>query len=333
MTMSGEELKRGELRILNALARGKPLGNVELQDEAEIKSSTIRSRYLRNLRKRGLIAKDIDTHKYKLIAHGWEMLYLTDILNLMKERIDVAASVGLEDAGIGWWQFEFIISDDPSIPRLVQDLLTGGSEESLETRLALSKVLDLVDGVWRRRSIEAFNVEERKVIEGYMEKLSDAAWILYGDREEEQQTALEIAGEVAEQRLARQFPSMEITREMVYLEAKNQYKRVMLRRRRIIASRCPDVEALKKALESTERNLTDSTYAKLNEIISNLEEPDRRKLYELYLENVMTCPKSLIVSPSSVFRDYQKMYLELFPEKNEAVTNISATARRYRASR
>jgi len=279
-------VKPGELRILKALSKGEPLGNVELADPAEIKNSTVRSRYLRNLRKMGLITKDIDTHKYKLIARGWEMLYLTDILSLMQDRVDLAASMGLEDAGIGMWQFEFVISEDPSIPRLVNDLLTGGSEEGLETRLALSKVLNLVDDVWRRRSLEAFSFEERKVIEDYMEKLSDASWLLYGDGEEGQQTA------------------------------------IMMRRRRMLSSLCPDVEALKKAFESTERNITDSTLAELNEIISNLEEPGKIKLYKQYLERVRACPKSLIVSPSSAFRDYLKRYLELFPEKKEAMAGM-----------
>jgi len=50
---------RGEIRILKAFSKGEPFGNVEFQDEAEIKNSTVRSNYLRNLRKMGLITKDI----------------------------------------------------------------------------------------------------------------------------------------------------------------------------------------------------------------------------------------------------------------------------------
>ncbi len=190
----------------------------------------------------------------------------------------------------------------------------------METRLALSKVLDLVDGVWRQRSLEAFSVEEMKVIEGYMERLSDAAWILFGDGEEEQRTARERAWEVAEQRLARLYPGIKIPREIVRGEAETQYERVMMRQRRILSSLYSDVEELKKALTNTERIFANSSHAELNEIVTYLEEPDRRKLYEGYLEKVRSCPKSLIISPSSAFRDYLKRYHELFPEKKEAMT-------------
>ena len=86
-----------------------------------------------------------------------------------------------------------------------------------------------------------------------------------------------------------------------------------------MSSLCPDVEALKKALATTEQIPIDSTYAELNEIVMDLEESDRKKLDEQYLEKVKSCPKSLIISPSSAFRDYLKKYLELFPEKKEAM--------------
>ena len=103
-----------------------------------------------------------------------------------------------------------------------------------------------------------------------------------------------------------------------------QYKRVMMRQRRILSSLCPNVEELKKALTKTERTFTDSSLAELNEIVTLLEEPDKRKLYEEYLEKVRSCPKSLIISPSSAFRDYLKRYHELFPEKKEAMAKSVA---------
>jgi len=316
-------VKPGERRILKALKDG-PLSDKEIREKASLSSPNRRIFYLKSLRKQGLISRNIDDLMYNLIARGWEMIYLGDILSLMQDRVELAASQGLEDAGIGWWQLEFVISEDPSIPGLVMKHLASGSKEGVETRLALSRVLDLVDGVWRRRSLETFSVEERKVIEGYMEKLSDASWILYGDGEEEQQTAREGAWEVAEQKLARRYPSIEIPLEIVQGEAKRQYESVMVRQRKILSSLCTDVEALKKALASTERNLTDSTRAELNEIVTDLEEPDKRKLYEQYLEKVRSCPKSLIISPSSAFRDYLKRYHELFPEKKEAMAKSVA---------
>ena len=316
-------MKPGERRILKALKDG-PLSDKEIREKASLSSPNRRISYLRSLRKQGLITRDIDTRKYTLIARGWEMLYIGDILLLMQDCVELAASQGLDDAGIGWWQAEFIISEDPSVPRLVKDLLTSGSKEGLETRLALSRVLDIVDGVWRRRSLEAFSAKEREMIEDYMEKLSDAAWNLYGDGEEEQRTARERAWEVAEQRLARLYPGIEIPREIVRGEAEIQYERVMMRQRKIVSSLCSDVEELKKALTNTERIFADSTHAELYEILTYLEESDGRKLYERYLETVRSCPKSLIISPSSAFRDYLKRYLELFPEKKEAMAKSVA---------
>ena len=311
-------MKPGERRILKALKDG-PLSDKEIREKASLSSPNRRISYLKSLRKQGLISRNIDDLMYNLLARGWEMLYLGDILSLMQDRVELAASQGLEDAGIGWWQAEFIISEDPSVPRLVKDLLTSSSEEGLETRSALSRVLDLVDGIWRRRSLEAFSVEERKVIEDYMEELSDASWILYGGGEEEQRTARQGAWEVAEQRLVRRYPGIEIPREIVRGEAEIQYERVMMRQRRILSSLCSDVEEVKKTLTNTERIFTDSSHAELNEIITYLEEPDKRKFYEQYLEKVRSCPKSLIISPSSAFRDYLKRYHELFPEKKEAI--------------
>jgi len=316
-------LKPGERRILKALKDG-PLSDKEIREKASLSSPNRRISYLKSLRKQGLISRNIDDLMYNLLARGWEMLYLGDILSLMQDRVELAASQGLEDAGIGWWQAEFIISEDPSVPRLVKDLLTSSSEEGLETRSALSRVLVLVDGIWRRRSLEAFSVEERKVIEGYMEELSDASWILYGGGEEEQRTARQGAWEVAEQRLVRRYPGIEIPREIVRGEAEIQYERVMMRQRRILSSLCSDVEEVKKTLTNTERIFTDSSHAELNEIITYLEEPDKRKLYEQYLETVRSCPKSLIISPSSAFRGYLKRYLELFPEKKEAMAKSVA---------
>ena len=146
-----------------------------------------------------------------------------------------------------------------------------GSEEGLETLLALSKVLDLVDGVWRRRSMEAFSFDERKLIEDYMERLSDAAWILHGDGEEDQRRVRERAWEVAGQRLARRYPSIEISREIVRVEAEIQYESVMMRQRRILSSLCPDVEELNKALPNKEEKLADSTRTELKNIVSHLE--------------------------------------------------------------
>lgn len=321
-------LKPGEIRILEALEDG-PLGNVELANPADLANSTIRSRYLRNLLKQGLITRDIDPpRKYKLIARGVEMLFLIDLLNLIKTRVGVASErkkdESLEDAGLAWWQLSPIISKDPSIPGLVMRHLTRGSEEGSETRWAMSKVLNLVDRVWMRKTLEAFSVEERKVIESYMKKLSDASWLLYGDGEEEQRTARERAWEVVEQRFVGRYPSVEIPREIVLGEAEIQYERVRMRQRRILSSLCPDVEELKKTLTNTERIFADSSHAELNEIVTYLEEPDKRKLYEQYLETVRSCPKSLIISPSSAFRDYLKRYLELFPEKKEAIAKSVA---------
>ncbi len=172
--------------------------------------------------------------------------------------------------------------------------------------------------------MEAFSVEKRKMIEDYMEKLSDASWILYGEGEKEQRTARERAWEVAEQRLGRRYPGVEIPREIVRVEAETQYENVMIRQRRIVSSLCPDVEELKKALVTTEQIPTDSTHAELNEIVTYLEEPDRRKLFEGYLEKVRSCPKSLVIAPSSAFRDYLKRYHELFPEKKEAMAKSVA---------
>ena len=316
-------MKPGERRILKALKDG-PLSDKEIREKASLSSPNRRIFYLKSLRKQGLISRNIDNRKYNLIARGWEMLYLGDILSLMQDRVELAASQGLEDAGIGWWQLEFIISEDPSIPSLVMKHLASGSEEGSETRLALSRVLDLVDSVWRRKSLETFSVEERQMIEDYMEKLSDASWILYGEGEEEQRTARERAWEVAEQRLARLYPDIEIPREIVRGEAETQYETVMMRQRRILSSLCSDVEELKNALTNTERIFADSSLTELNEIVTYLKEPDRRKLYEGYLEKVRSCPKSLIISPSSAFRDYLKRYHELFPEKKEAMAKSVA---------
>ena len=316
-------MKPGERRILKALKDG-PLSDKEIREKASLSSPNRRIFYLKSLRKQGLISRNIDNRKYNLIARGWEMLYLGDILSLMQDRVELAASQGLEDAGIGWWQLEFIISEDPSIPGLVMNHLASGSEEGLETRLALSRVLDLVDSVWRRRSLEAFSVEERHVIEDYMEKLSDASWTLFGEGEEEQRKARERAWEVAEQKLARRYHGIKIPREIVRGEAETQYETVMIRQKRILSSLCSDVEELKKALTNTERIFADSSHAELNEIVTYLKEPDRRKLYEGYLEKVRSCPKSLIISPSSAFRDYLKRYHELFPEKKEAMAKSLA---------
>ena len=309
-------LKPGEIRILKAL-EGGPLGNVALAEPANLKNSTIRSKYLRNLLKQGLISRDIDPPRnYKLIARGWEMLFLIDLLNLIKDRVGVASEKkkdeSLKDVGIAWWQFSPIISKDPSIPGLVMRYITRGSEEGSETRWALSKVLNLVDLVWRRKVLEAFSIEERKTIEDYMEELSDASWLLHGDGEEEKRIARDRAGEVAEQRLARRYLGIKIPQEIVQVETITQYEGVMSRQRRIVASLCPDVEEVKKALATMEQ--IPSIRTELNELVTYLEEKDRRNLYEQYLEKIRLCPKSLIISPSYAFREYQKKHQDLFSE-------------------
>lgn len=305
-------LKPGEIRILKALEDG-PLGNVELTVPADLKNSTIRSKYLRNLLKLGLIARDIDPpRKYRLIIRGSETLFLIDLISLIEASVGSATGKNLENAGIDWWQLSPIISEDTPLLRGIMRLLLGRSEEGSEIRWALSRIMNLMDSVWRRNTLGAFSVEERTLIEDYMDKLSAASWLLHGDGEEEERIARDRAREVAGQRLARLYPGIKIPLEIVQAESKIHFEGVMARRRRILASLCPDVEAVKKALVTTEQ--IHSILAELNVLVAYLEKEDRRKLYEEYLEKVRSCPRSLIISPSSAFREYREKYKELFNE-------------------
>ena len=94
--MNPSVVKPGQIRILNALSKGKPLGNVELAVSANLVNSTIRSRYLREMRKMGLITKDIDTRKYSIADRGCEMLRLVEELRGFEDRMRIFLEEGIK---------------------------------------------------------------------------------------------------------------------------------------------------------------------------------------------------------------------------------------------
>ena len=86
-------VKPGEIRILKALEDG-PLRDKELIERASISSPNVRIGYLRNLRKQGLITRDIDTRKYSIANKGREMLRLVDERKLVEDRMKTLLEEG-----------------------------------------------------------------------------------------------------------------------------------------------------------------------------------------------------------------------------------------------
>ncbi len=92
--MKPSVVKPGEIRILEALEDG-PLSDKELKEEASISSPNVRIRYLRNLWKKGLITRDIDTRKYSIADRGREMLRLADERKLVEDQMKTLLEEGV----------------------------------------------------------------------------------------------------------------------------------------------------------------------------------------------------------------------------------------------
>lgn len=291
----------------------------DIGEKAKLKNPTHRVEYLRKLRKSGLITRNIDTRKYSLVARGWEMLYLWDVLKLVQERFNSVsskvlvnrfASQDLEDAGIGLWQLEFFISEDVAITQIIKKFLF--SDESLDTRLALSKVLHLADSLWRKHSLETFDAEEREVIEAYRDNLRDAAWILRGPSEEEWQRTRESFRIEVEEDLKARYPGVALPEELFEMETERRLQANKERRQNIHA----DMGELKAILDS-KGEIPEVAAGKLGPLFEYLEDHKNAEIYGRYLEKVRACPKTVIISPSSGFRGYLERYWELFPEKRD----------------
>lgn len=112
-------MKPGELRILYALARNGPLRSEDLKIEASLVNPNVRSGYLKNLLKLGLITRSLDDRRFSIISFGWEFLYLTDIKKFIEKRISlIEATPLLNPRPVALWQMLDNIDWESGIQRL-----------------------------------------------------------------------------------------------------------------------------------------------------------------------------------------------------------------------
>ncbi len=314
-------MKPGEKRILKALKDG-PLRDGDIGEKAELANSTHRFGYLKKLRKSGLIIRDMDSRKYRLVTRGQYMLRLWDILQFVQERfnrvssqviVSRASSEDLDGAGIGLWQSQFFISEDAEMTKIIKKFIF--SKEGLETRLAMNAVVNLADSIWRKHSLEVIGANERGVVQAYMDSLRDAVWLLHGPSEDEwRKTGDRLRIEV-EKEFRVHYPDINTIEEFFDMETEKRLQANKERRMNMPA----DVGELKFLKESlcARGEIPQAVATKLDSLFDFLDDPENFGIYDKYIEKLRACPKTVWLSPSIGFRGYLEKYWEMFPDKRE----------------
>jgi len=300
-------VRPGERRILKALRKG-PLTFSELGEKAEIRNPTLRSRYLKNLQKSGLVGRDIDSRKYYMVAKGWRMLYLSDVAGFIEEALWRSAQKDFDEAGVAFWQLTFLISEDTELTKTLEEFLMDDSKEAAEARLWLSKTMHLIDRFCLKRALEGLSEEEARVVKAYRLKLEEAAWMIFGPSKEERERTRELMRVIVEHRLRERYPNSKISEEMIEKETDEELEALKGDQKLILSTVYDRVEKLR------------NDFFRLKEVPSELVEIMRyldqnEKVYKKYLDRVRSIPKALLVFPSMGFKGYLKRFWEFFPEK------------------
>lgn len=295
--------KPGERKILQALAIGdKPFK--ELWEKC-VKNPSILSSYLKNLQKQGLIVRDIDTRKFKLIGRGWETLYLADIRDLIEEH-------GLKKMSMKFWGLDVIVSENTDILESIDKTL--GRPCARTIKLSFSRINQFLFYTWKKRTLDLLNQKEKKTIGQYEAALKEAMRLATPPEEWPSEESSRVQ---AVERLGRRYPSVEIPEKMIQLEAARITKKSEETAKRTITLEIGTVENLKKRLLSA-AHLTRKDQAKLNPLLEYLEDSENIEVHERFLKKLKECPRTLIVFSSTGFSGYQRKHWQFFPKDEEA---------------
>jgi hypothetical protein len=295
--------KPGERKILQALAIGdKPFK--DLRDEC-VRNPNILSSYLKNLQKHGLIIRDIDTRKFKLIGRGWETLYLADIRDLIEEY-------GLKKMSMKLlWGLDVIVSEDTDILKVIDKTL--GEPRARTVRLSFSRINQFLFHTWKKRTLDLLSPKEKKTIGQYEDALEEAIGLTISP---EDRSSKESSRVLAEQKLRRRYPGVEIPEKIIQLEAARITKKSEERARRAMTLELGTAENTRKHLLSA-IPLTDEDQGRLKTLTEYLEEPKNIEVHKKYLSKLRECPKTLIVFSSTGFRGYLEKAWKFFPKEEE----------------
>ena len=297
-------LKPGERKILKALEEGEK--RFKDLNKSCIVNPSILSAYLKNLQKQGLITRDIDTRNFSLIVRGWETLYLADIRDLVEEY-------GLKKAHMKLWGLDVIVSEDTNILELVDKTLTSGAPSASKVFSSFSKINKFLFHILKERTLTFFSEKEQKIITRYQHAMGEAALCITPLEEKDCQ---ESSRSRAEEKLKRRYPSVEIPKKMIQLEAEKIAKKLEALNKRTLLLEIGNIETLKKRLQNT-HNLTIEDQAKLAPLKQYLEDPKNTSVYKQYMKKLKECPKTLLIFSSTGFSGYLSKYWQLFTDEEE----------------
>lgn len=297
-------LKPGERKILKALEEGEKC--FKDLNKSCVVNPNILSAYLKNLQKQGLITRDIDTRNFRLIVRGWETLYLAAIRDLIEEY-------GLRKAHEKLWGLDVIVSEETDVIKLMDKTLTSGAPYASKVRLLFSKINEFLFHIWKEHVLTFFSEKEQKIITRYQHAIEEAAWSITPLEEKVRQ---ESTRSRAEEKLKRQYPSVEIPKKMIQLEAEKITKKLEALNKRTLLREIDNVETLKNRLQNT-HYLTMEDQAKLIPLKQYLEDPKNTSIYNRYMKRLKECPKTLLIFSSTGFSDYLNKYWRFFTDEEE----------------
>lgn len=271
-----------------------------------MKNPTILSSYLKNFQKQGLIIRDIDTRKFKLIGRGWETLYLADIRDLIEEH-------GLKKMSMRLWDLDVIVSEDTNILKVIDKTL--GEPRARTVRLSFSRINQFLFHTWKKRTLDLLSPKEKKTIWQYEDALKEAIGLTIPP---EDRSSKESSRVQAEQKLRRRYPSVKIPEKIIQLEAARITKESEEGARRAMTLELGTAENIRKRLLSAIPS-TDEDQGRLKTLMEYLEEPRNIEVHEKYLRKLRECPKTLIVFSSTGFRGYLEKHWRFFPKEEEAI--------------
>ena len=158
-----------------------------------------------------------------------------------------------------------------------------------------------------------FSEKDRQMIEEYELAFHEAVLLIIPP---EKRTSKESAEAIAEKKLKRRYPGIEIPAAMIKLEAETIFRKLTKNEARAMILEIGSTKKLQERLASSS-HLTDEDKVRLKPLMKCLQSDRKINLYKRFLKSLRACPKTLIIFSSLAFYGYLKKQWQLFPEEEE----------------
>jgi len=314
-------LRPGELKILEALNEKGAMTYSELQKKTTLQFNIL-SDYLKRLQTPlGFIERDVETRKYRIRIISIEALFFNDVQEFLRCRMEKMLNEGKERAGV------FVADAFGSLIltenyELMKKLEQGISQPDNRNRYA--QISEFIMDCWDSYVLAKFKEDKRQLIETYRRFLLGCVKKLRRMKNDEQNKRAKFKAALAKAKLDMEsaFPGVQIPKQMIRIEARRWLKQIEDTFDHILQP--SDLDALKNLVLRTmeasgdlrkKEDLSKNELQELESMLAFLENPNHKKTYEKYLEEIRNEPKTVTLITSFGFKGYMKKLREWFPEE------------------